>query len=298
MAGRQWSKADDATLRRLVGKETYAVIAAGLKRTTRACYMRAHVLGLARRQHRRWKTPAFRRFLRAKHRLGWTDTEIASAFGVYREYATRVRGELALPSNKCSPHRRRTVAARTRAQCAKAGVPTLAALRSKVFREYARAQGWPQDLPPRCVQILNTIWKFGPMTRREIAAVIGMPWKGVKKTMVGSVPGGSYPAYLMRRGLVISLGRRKYNGAQGKNTCIYSLPLDIERRKIVDGVRTPLVARGRRPHCRSHTQEQPHVKRPDDKRPRRAAALAGGDAAGRHGGRDHRGRQGHRRKTG
>lgn len=81
---------------------------------------------------------------------------------------------------------------------------------------------------------VRTLWERGPMTRLELAEAIGMAWKGSRKSLAGNGPGGSYLPTLMRRGLVVSLGRIVQTGPKGKrkgrNVHLYSLPLTIQRR--------------------------------------------------------------------
>jgi hypothetical protein len=133
---------------------------------------------------------------------------------------------------------RQKVAEKTRQQLQRAGLPSIGHLRVEAFKKYARDHGWPEDLQVREVQILNAMWDRGPMTRREIAAAIGMPWKGTRKSLMGNRIGGSYLATLMRRGMVVNLGRivkhpdagKGGRAGQGKNCCVYSLSPTVQRR--------------------------------------------------------------------
>ena len=169
--------------------------------------------------------------LRRLHARGWSDTEIAKAIGSERHVVGERRAKLGLPSVLWSGHQRRRVAAKTREQLRKAGVPTLGALRVKVYRDRARAAGWPEDLRPRAVQILSVLWERGPQTRRQLADAIGMPWKGARHSLTSNDPEGSYLAHLARRGLVVRLGRhvKRPGAGRGSSTNLYSLPLGIRR---------------------------------------------------------------------
>jgi hypothetical protein len=80
--------------------------------------------------------------------------------------------------------------------------------------------------------MLNAMWDNGPMTRRELADAIGMPWKGSRKSLVSNDPEGSYLAHLIARGLVVSLGRIKKGKGRGHSCQVYSLPLWIERGEV------------------------------------------------------------------
>lgn len=174
----------------------------------------------------------FKRYLRAKHAEGWSDAEIASGWGCERHTIGDWRKRLGLADNKLSAHRIDRVRRKTAEQLRKAGLPSLAALRRAVFRERARREGWPEDLRPRAVQMLNALWEHGPMTRRQLAEVIGMPWLGSRKSLVSNDPEGSYLAHLQARGLVVRLGRIVRGGGKCKNVYLYSLPMTIERRKV------------------------------------------------------------------
>ena len=120
-----------------------------------------------------------------------------------------------------------------------AGLPNLAALRAAVFRDRARASGWPEDLRPRAVQILNALWDRGPMTRTEIALAIGLrinyggPHE-IRKILKSNDAEGSYLAHLLARGLLVDLGRvgTVVGQGRGRSVHVYSLPLTIERGKV------------------------------------------------------------------
>lgn len=129
-------------------------------------------------------------------------------------------------------------------------LPSLARIRVEAFKKYARNHGWPEDLKKRQVQILELLWNNGPMTREEIGKALGSKkaahrsYPGANVTyvypMMCNKPGHgastSWTADLLHRGLIISLGRivrNKPAGAkngQGHNTCLYSLPITIERK--------------------------------------------------------------------
>ncbi len=180
-------------------------------------------------EQQRIKAPGFVAFFRARHAAGWSDSEIAAAFGADRHAVSGLRRRLGLPSNARSGRVRKKIADAMRQQCRREGVKNLAALRVKVFSQRARAAGWPEDLRPRAVQMLNLLWERGPQTRRQIAEAISMPWRGSRKSLVSNDPEGSYLAHLMRRGLVVSLGRVVKGAGRGRSVHLYSLPLSIER---------------------------------------------------------------------
>lgn len=216
-----------AFVRENYGQMSATQIGKHIGRTNRSVYQFAGRLGLS--EKRPPLGESFDRQLGQMHKRGLTDTAIAEKLGCERHAVGDHRRKLGLPDNTLSQWRRRQVAKKTREQLSKAGLPSLAAVRIKSFRDRARAAGWPEELRPRAVQILNTLWDRGPMTRRELAEAIGMPWKGSRKSLVSNDPEGSYLAHLIKRGLVINLGRIRKGGGRGGSTCVYSLPLWIER---------------------------------------------------------------------
>ena len=111
---------------------------------------------------------------------------------------------------------------KTQEQCRQAGVASLAEIRSLEYRKFAEENGWPSDLRPREVQILNVLASRGvPMTRLELAEAIGMRTdrigcNGTLALLTGNGPGGNYTATLLRRGM-ISVMKRASPGPAGKS---------------------------------------------------------------------------------
>lgn len=229
---RRWQETEIDYLRRHYGKRPAKEIASELGRPLHQVYGAADRYGLSEPQ--RGLPDEFHSILRLFHERGWSDAEIAEFWQLQgwpfdRRSICDHRRALGLPSNALSERRRRRVAAKTREQCRQAGLRSLAEVRCQAFERFARARGWPADLPPRCVQMLDVMYERGPMTRRQLAAAIGMPWKGSKKTMVGSVPGGTYLAFLMRRGLVVKFRKVVKQPGSGRNVDLYQLPLHVKR---------------------------------------------------------------------
>ena len=122
----------------------------------------------------------------------------------------------------------------TRRQIAAAGVESLADVRALAYRRYARECGWPEDLAPREVQILNVLAERGPMTARELAEAIGTR-TDIKNTVTGygqylkgNGRGGTYTAALARRGLIENLPRWQKSGRRGVGRLpgLYTLTAD------------------------------------------------------------------------
>lgn len=227
---RMWTERELRYLRTHVGSMPRVEIARRLGRTPSQVYQ-----AVARYcpNQVQWRTCVDERWLkrmRSLHARGYSDAEIADKLGCERHTVGDWRRRLGLADNTRSERRRRRVAEKTRKQLEAEGLRSLGELRVKAFRDRARAAGWPDDLRPRAVQVLNALWDHGPMTRRELADAIGMPWKGSRKSLTSDDPEGSYLAHLMRRGLVVNLGRIAKGKGRGRSANVYSLPLTIERR--------------------------------------------------------------------
>jgi hypothetical protein len=182
-------------------------------------------------------------FIREKHARQWSDSEIAAGWSAKFPGRQRInrrtvgdhRARMGLAAHHVATTRYRLrVAAKTREQCEKAGLASLALVRRRAFEQYAIDNGWPAELRrPRQVQIMNCLYELGPQTRRQIAARIGMPWKG-KKTMYGNDVGGSYLAYLMRLGLVVKQ-KKVARDPDGTRVDLYSIPVHVVRGPVKQG---------------------------------------------------------------
>lgn len=218
-------------------KSPCAVIAGCVRLSTSKLYQLAERLGIShRRQGVDYAGAEFQRTFSEKYAAGWSDAEIAAAVGGERHAVGEHRRRLGLPHNAYSEHRRERVRRKTQEQLEREGLSSLGELRVRVFRQRAKRAGWPEDLRPRAVQILNALWERGPMTRRELADAIGMPWRGSRKSLVSNDPEGSYLAHLTARGLVVVLKRAKQviGRGSGRSQDVYSLPLSIQRGPILE----------------------------------------------------------------
>jgi hypothetical protein len=229
VSGRPWSPAETALARRLyLAGARVDEIARRLDRSPTSIYRRACSLGL-RRRRRTEVDAAFLETVRRLAALGRTDPEIAAELGCDRHTVSGRRKRMGLASNAYGARHRAKIAASAREQCRRWGVANLGAIRSRVFRLRAQQAGWPGDLRPRAVQILDALADRGPLTRRELAKAIGVPWNGTSASLRSRDPGGSYLAYLIARGLVVSLGRVARGVGRGGSSQLYSLSLAAER---------------------------------------------------------------------
>jgi hypothetical protein len=241
-----WTQAELATLRALYPVSTAIAVARRLGCSVTRVYNGANAYGLKKSR----TVPITRKFLatvRRLHKAGWSDPDIAAELGCERHTISRHRKRLGLPSNQYGQRHRDKVRETTARQLEAAGVPTLADVRAKAFRSFAESRGWPADLPPRAVMILDALEIGGVMTRRQIADAIGMPWKGSRHSLKSNGQGGSYLARLMRAGLVMCLGRLKKGRGPGRSVCGYSLALTAERKGTIDESEVIPAADAKRP---------------------------------------------------
>jgi hypothetical protein len=154
--------------------------------------------------------------VRRLHAEGLTDAAIARQLDSDRETIHYLRyGRLKLPPNAAAIAEAHRQAVRT--QYARLGIQTVGQLRALSYRRYAAENSWPEDLRPRAVQILNLLAAAGvPLSRRQIADGIGMPWKGSRKSLTSNDQEGSYLAHLAARGLVRVLPRALTVVGQGR----------------------------------------------------------------------------------
>lgn len=240
-----YSDAERQFIRQQYGRMTAGQIAAMIGRTATSVSRAAKRLGVSRSVPRLEKRPGLVEKLRALHARGLGDTEIGGILNVDRHHVRDLRRRIGLPDNRWTEHMRAKVRRKTAEQLRKAGLTSIGQLRPLAHRKFARDHGWPEDLKFRQVQILELLWQNGPMTKNEIGQALGMRVKcnrhhGPHYPMMCNDPSNrattSYTGDLLRRGLIISLGRIVRNrppgakSAQGHNTVLYSLPLTIERR--------------------------------------------------------------------
>lgn len=233
-----WTDARVSELRRDYRAFGAAVIAARFNIPVHRVYNAAKRYGVSAPM-RYVVGPKFDRFVRSRHKRGWCDAEIAAAWSAAnpaqrcsREVTGQRRRELGLPSNRNSNHYRRRVAAKTREQLTAAGVSNLAEVRRLRYQQFARDRGWPVDLPPRCVQILDLLYEQGPQTRVAIAEKIGWNMQRGQRPLLNhsQSPGGSYLTNLMHRGLVHRLAGRVVKGElPGQSRYLYAIPIHVKR---------------------------------------------------------------------
>ena len=289
---RRFTAEDIEIVRRDYGRLPASQIARGLGRQVWSVYNLAERLGLTRGGLNHKRSPAGEATLRQRHAEGWSDAEIAPEIGMTRRSAQAWRRALELASNAFSEHRRGKVREKTQEQLRKAGLPSIGHLRVEAFKRRAREAGWPEDLKPRQVEILNLLWDNGPMTREALGQAMGLkkkprttphcrPWFAMHCNTTGHKCDTSYTGDLLRRGMIVTLGRVVKGRGQGGNVCMYSLPLNIQR--------GPVTIKER---------DDARAKAGDGDRGRGGADVGGDDARGGNEGAEAGGRGGDHREPG
>lgn len=223
---RPWTAEEIEIVRTCYLTTPRAELSARLDRSIVSIYDQAVKLGVT---HFRvaWDEAKIER-LKELNAAGWSDSDIAVEFGADRHSVSLKRKRLGLRCNACSmgtPSERELQKTRdgVRRQLQRLGLSHLSELRTLAFTRFARDNGWPEDLRPRAVQILNLLATKGePMPRRAIADGIGMPWRGSKNSLLSNDPEGTYLATLIKRNLVVKVGVRRVPG-KNKLETLYTL---------------------------------------------------------------------------
>ena len=142
------------------------------------------------------------------------DCGIAARIGLTRLQVRAIRRDrLKLPAIKDHIYAHQLQSIRT--QMARLGIKAGGALRKLAHQKFARDNGWPEDMRPREVQIMNTLIQFGPQTRWELGERIGWNMDRARhdpRTLLNSnAPEGSYTGTLLARGLILRLPRARNN---------------------------------------------------------------------------------------
>lgn len=227
-----WTDSQRAIVRERYRRDGAAAVARTIGRTVRQVHQMAVTLGLS--DHHPRVSAGDRATIRRLNAEGWSDAEIAAELGRDRHVVGRHRRRMGLADNAASERRRGRVREATAQQLEAAGIASLGELRAVAYRDFAASRGWPADLRPRAVMILHALAARGPMTRRQIALAIGMPWKGSRKSLTSNDPEGSYLANLAARGLVVRLLRAAPVTGQGKGRSCDLYTLSVEAIAILE----------------------------------------------------------------
>jgi transposase len=202
-----YTPAEKALIRKLYPTHTAAEIAKQIHGSGRAAlsiFRMAHKLGLRKWPH--WEPEVIEQ-VRQSHSEGLNDVEIAARMGMARDQVHAIRyARLKLPPSKESIKEAGRRAVLKQQQTL--GISNTGELRRYAYRKFARERGWPDDLRPRAVQILELLAIAGPLTRLQIAERIGWNCKrGPRHLLASNDAEGSYLAHLLKRCLVVYQGR-------------------------------------------------------------------------------------------
>lgn len=238
MRGKPWTADDLDRLRAawpqvLAGRITARELAAQFPgRSKLSLHRQAQKLGVSGSRQPCKRPDNWEQILREKLAEGWHDSEIAALWGIDRRYLGSLRQKLGLPASGLNDRLRQKVAAKTREQCEKAGVRSLAEVRGKAYRDFSISHGWPTTVRPRGVQILELLIAEPCLTRRQICDRLGLMWISTRRNGLKSndnVNGGTYLSNLMHDGLVIASPRIKYGAGKGQSHRVYSAsPLALQ----------------------------------------------------------------------
>jgi hypothetical protein len=224
-----WTKDEKATVRTRYGNEDAIHIARDLGRTRGQIHRMAAKLGL-----HRWPRLPKRQIAHVKklYGRGLPDTTIAKELGLTYWRVKHIRKTyVGRPPHPDPTSRQRSIANQRKTL----GVKSAGELRAWAYRRYAVENGWPEDLRPREVQVLNVLAARGvPLSLVEIVEAIGMRTDkrnsvhGGPSLLTGNGPGGTYTASLARRGLVLELrnsgvSRRASGKGSSRKSSLYTL---------------------------------------------------------------------------
>lgn len=215
-------------MRKHYGSRTAGQIARHLGRSVGSVYQHANQIGVVKARDRDNESKEMET-IRRLHAEGFNAAEIQAKTGVPSRTVNLRLNRMGLKPHGRHERYRKKAAKRAVAQCKAAGVKSLGELRSKEMKRVARGLGWPESLSLRAVQILETLYRCGPMTRKQIAEAIGMRWNGSRRTFSNSrVPGHSYLAELQRAGLVVRLESAITHKGKGNHQDLYLVALEVE----------------------------------------------------------------------
>jgi hypothetical protein len=221
---RRWTPAERKALRARYATDCPKAIAADLGKSVIGVYLQARKMGL---HACGYHSPIPAKTIARVKRLfaaGHPDRVIAIKAGIDRDQAKYLR------TLHCSPRGHPDIEGKrlsVKHQLKTLGLTSPTQLRTRAFQRFAAESGWPEDLRPREVQILNVLAaQGGAMSRMELAQAIGMRTdrigtNGAPVLLFSNGPSGSYSANLVRRGLLIRLvnfGPARTAGKSGKGS--------------------------------------------------------------------------------
>lgn len=202
---RPWTAYQDDFLRMWWGRVWTKKLADLMDRDAREVSIRAFELGIAGRRPNGYVSPDEEATIRRLAAEGYSITAIGERIGINRHFVSDAMRRLGIRVNRHGPHFHDHHRAMQSKQRSTLGITNPAELRALAYRRFARERGWPEDLSPRQVQILDALYDHGPMGRRQMCELIGMRWIGRKSMSGARLPGNSYLADLLLRGVVFAI---------------------------------------------------------------------------------------------
>jgi hypothetical protein len=192
-----WTTREESLVRELYQRIGGAALAAKLGRPLSAVRVRAGAIG-ATFDRRAELGPEFESFLREKNAAGWSDDEIAAAWGANHCTVRKHRNLLGLPHNRFGPRHCEKIRKRVRLQCQDAGVKNLVGLRWASRRLALSRQGWPSGTTVGEAGLLE-ILERGPAKRRELVGHLRFITPLVRKGWIVRVRHGVYAIAVNRQ---------------------------------------------------------------------------------------------------
>jgi transposase len=215
----RYTAAETAYIAQHWGKIPSRSIAASLGRGVWSVRAKAFRMGVSGERPKKKTPDDWREVASQKLAEGWSLNELAAIFGVSRRHVGALLEKAGLAAvGNAHPRQRALTAARTRIQLEAAGLENVAQIRVAAFRDFATSLGWPADLRPRGVQIIELLLVHPLLNRRELCELTGMPWRGSRQSLASNDPEGSYLANLMTRGLVVRSPRIRTASEIGKRS--------------------------------------------------------------------------------
>lgn len=227
---RFFTPAEDATMRKLYGKQSIASLAILLNRSSTGVFNRAKRLGLTFNRAAELG-PAFVSLLRQKNKAGWSDTEIANHWGAHPQTVSKHRKLLGLPSNR---HNRRHALKTYAASRKQWGCGSLVEFRWMMRDVKLARSGWPVGCTALEVRVLEQL-ATGPKTSRMIRQGIGYRTDAARTSIICPASHGKCVTKILAgRGLVVNRGKRMGQiPGQRLNECVYALVDGVARRERV-----------------------------------------------------------------
>jgi len=234
---RKWTDEENEALRAGWKRGCVASFAKRFGRSKTSVSQHATWLGLAI-YRKRTCDPELLEFIREQHAAGLLDTEMHRAWNdahpsdpVTRERICYVRRKF-LGLDKNHDQLKACKQRAYKRQMEVLGIKSMPDLWERHMRRQALKHGWPADVRPLEIQILDVMLDGEFRTRAEIAAAIGLRSNNQREWFKTSSGSQSAIANLVNRGLLRRSSRRtrrSRTGGSGRTSYEYWMPLEVRR---------------------------------------------------------------------